>query len=150
MRRVKLLISLLIAHSAGILGALVEANGWFDSLAKPFFMPPSWLFAPVWFLLYTLMGLSLYGVWTSKAKDKSVELSLFGAQLVLNAAWSLIFFGAHSLIFALANLLVLWSLIILTIVYFHRINRLAGYLLVPYVLWVTFAGVINIALVILN
>lgn len=150
MRRVKLLISLVIAHSAGVLGMLVEPNGWFDSLVKPVFMPPSWLFAPVWIVLYTLIGLSLYGVWTSKAKDKSVALWLFGAQLVLNAAWSLIFFGAKSLLFALADILVLWSLIVLTIVYFRRINRLAGNLLIPYLLWVTFAAILNLSIVILN
>lgn len=151
----KLVISVLIPLLVGFIGGFATSNsvsGWYVELNKPVFNPPNWIFGPVWTLLYIMMGVSLYLVWNSKAKvkEKKKVFWIFGIQLVLNLLWSLIFFGAHMIPFAFFEIILLWISIILNIIFAYKISKPAGYLLVPYLLWVSFASVLNFSLMILN
>lgn len=124
---------------------------WYATLNRPSFSPPNWIFGPVWTILYFLMGVSLYLVW-DKGLSKKVKIALyyFGTQLFFNFLWSILFFGIHSPILGLVDIVMLWILIILTIQKFLPISKPAAYLLIPYLLWVSFATVLNLAIVILN
>jgi translocator protein len=151
----KLIISIVIASMAGFLGSFFTASSvttWFTTLVKPPFNPPSWLFGPVWTILYFMIGVSLFLVWTTKANKISKKKAywIFGIQLVLNAMWSVVFFGAQNPGLAFIVIVFLWISIILNIVAFYKIRKSAGYLLVPYLLWVSFASVLNFAIWILN
>ena len=149
---IKLIISLIVCQLAGAIGSVFTVSSvgsWYSGLAKPFFNPPSWLFGPVWTILYLLMGISLYLVWTKKLKSKTA-LYIFGVQLVLNTLWSIFFFGLQQPLLAFIEIIFLWIMIMLTIIYFYKISKTAAYLLIPYILWVSFAAVLNIAIVVLN
>ncbi|OGE33683.1 TspO protein [Candidatus Daviesbacteria bacterium RIFCSPHIGHO2_02_FULL_36_13] len=144
----KLIFSIGICLGAGVLGSFFTISSiptWYVTLNKPFFSPPNWVFGPVWTILYILMGYSLYLVW----KKKKVP-SIFWIQLILNASWSIIFFGMKSPSLALINIAVLWIAIVLTIKSFYKINKLAAYLLYPYLAWVSFASILNYSIWILN
>jgi translocator protein len=110
----------------------------------------SWLFGPVWAILYAMMGLALYSVLKENAENKTPALILFVVQLLFNATWSFIFFGARSIFIALVEITLLWLLIVATLFLFWRISTAAGYLLAPYLLWVTFALILNYSLWKLN
>lgn len=144
----KLILSIGVCLGAGGLGSLFTFSAiptWYATLNKPFFSPPNWLFGPVWTILYILMGVSLYLVWT-----KEKVPSVFWVQLILNALWSIIFFGLKNPTFGLIDIIALWIAIFLTIKAFYKINKLAGNLLLPYLAWVTFATILNLSIVILN
>jgi translocator protein len=133
--------------------ATIDAiSGWYATLNKPSFNPPNWVFGPAWTLLYTLMGIAAGLVWSSAADAylKRRALAAYALQLGLNMAWSLIFFGLKEPALALAEIVVLWGTIVWCIRVFHPLHRTAAYLLVPYLLWVTFASVLNAAIVALN
>lgn len=125
---------------------------WYAHLNKPFFSPPNYVFGPVWMILYFLMGLAFYLVWQKGTKDKTVRvaLAIFGLQLALNLLWSLIFFGGRAPFLAFIEIIILWATIALTTVKFFKISRTAAYLLIPYLLWVSFAAILNGAIVFLN
>ena len=138
---------------AGIIGSIFTAStvsSWYPTLIKPNFSPPGWLFAPVWVLLYFLMGISLYLIWQKRAKDNNKSLIVFGIQLILNVFWSLLFFGLMSPLYGLIDILFLLAAIILTIVFSFKISSYAAILLVPYLVWVSFATVLNYSIVSLN
>lgn len=144
-----------VSQLAGIIGSVFTFTAiptWYETLIQPSFRPPNWLFAPVWTTLYLLMGIAAYRVWTHGVKKKKVREALiyFIAQLVFNALWSILFFGLRSPGAALMEIIVLWSLIIATMVRFYRIDRVAGYLFIPYSIWVTFASVLNASIWYLN
>ena len=144
----KLLASVLVCQFAGILGSvftLSSIDNWYSLLEKPIFNPPSWVFFPVWTLLYTLMGISLYIVWEKGVHDREVKIGLifFGMQLILNTLWSFLFFGLRSPYYGLVEIVFLWLAIILTIVQFNKVSKMASLLLVPYILWVSFAALLN-------
>ena len=144
----KLILSIGICLGAGILGSFFTTSAiptWYQTLNKPFFSPPNWIFAPVWTTLYILMGISLYLVW-----QKKKVASVFWIQLFLNTVWSMIFFGIKNPGLALVEIVVLWVAIFLTIKAFYKINKLAGQLLLPYLIWVSFAFILNFSIVILN
>lgn len=144
----KLIFSIGICLGAGVLGMFFTVSAiptWYQTLDKPSFSPPNWVFGSVWTILYILMGISLYLVWT-KRKIPSV----FWIQLILNAIWSIIFFGLKNPTLALVDIIALWIAIVLTIKAFSKINKLAGNLLYPYLAWVSFATVLNLAIVFLN
>lgn len=150
-----LIIAIVICNLAGLLGSLVTVTGpgsWYAGIAKPAFSPPGFLFAPVWTTLYILMGISLYLIWMEGTgrKDVRIALGVFAIQLVLNGLWTFLFFGLQSPILGLAEILVLWVFIVLTIVLFHRIRKTAAYLLVPYLLWVSFAAFLTYTIWTLN
>lgn len=151
----KLLISLTGPFLAGGLGGIATATAiptWYADLTKPPFNPPNWVFGPVWTLLYLLMGVALYIVWTQgkEGRNKSLGMLYFWVQLVFNLVWSFVFFGAQSLMGGLAVILLLLLFISLTMVYFKRISKLSFALLIPYLMWVSFATILNLSLFILN
>jgi translocator protein len=144
----KIILSLLATQAAGLAGSLVTVQSvreWYPMLNKPFFNPPDWLFAPVWTLLYLLMGISLYLVWINKGK-----LKWFWVQLVLNVLWSYLFFGLKSPALALVGIIFLWIAILRTIKDFLKTDHRAGFLLYPYIAWVSFAMILNFSIWMLN
>ncbi len=175
---VKLILSIIICELAGLVGSIFTAPSiglWYKNLNKPIFNPPSWIFAPVWTTLFVLMGISLYLVWSKKWQvknnisgqnkkpwnslshkfftgswQKTNIILIFSLQLVLNALWSIIFFGVHSPAVAFFELIMLWFAIMFTIVNFYRVSKIAALLLLPYILWVSFAAILNYSIWILN
>jgi benzodiazapine receptor len=150
MRWKELLAAILICQLAGIIGSVFTLDSiptWYAALAKPEFSPPSWVFGPVWIALYTMMGAAAYLVYESKGRK---ALGVFGLQLALNASWSIVFFGLQSISGALWVIIALWLAIIWTISEFLKASKNAAYLMVPYLLWVSFAAVLNYAIWMLN
>jgi len=140
-----------VAAAIGSLATIPNITTWYAMLEKPFFSPPNWVFGPVWTLLYLLMGLSLYLVWVAPyKKSKKSAFTLFGLQIVLNVLWSLVFFGLHLPWVGVVIIGLLLAAIIGTIKYFRPISKTAAYLLLPYVAWVSFATLLNIAVALLN
>jgi benzodiazapine receptor len=141
-----------LAGGIGSLFTVPSIPTWFAALNKPFFTPPNWLFGPVWTTLYVLMGISLAIVWQRSLKTKKVRdaIYLFGIQLGLNAIWSPIFFGAKNLFLALIVIVFLWVYILKTILAFRKIDKTAGYLLYPYITWVSIASALNLSVWLLN
>jgi benzodiazapine receptor len=151
----KLFASIVVCQLAGMIGALATSASiqtWYVTLNKPFFTPPNWLFAPVWLTLYTLMGISLFLVWRLGVQDPRMKraLAIFGVQLLLNAFWSIAFFGLRSPLAGLIVILMLWIAIAATILKFLPLSKPAGLLLIPYILWVSIAAALNVAIVLLN
>lgn len=149
-----LLINLFIPLAVGGLSALFTMNSMeaFSALNQPLLSPPGWLFPVVWTILFVLMGIAAYLVATSSAptKEKRTAFIVYGAQLFFNFLWSIIFFNRGDFLFAFIWLIALWALIIANIFLFYRISKPAGLLLIPYLLWVTFAGYLNFAIYLLN
>lgn len=144
-----LLAWLAISFSAAAVGGLASADAatFYRDLARPGWAPPGWLFAPVWSLLYLLMGIAAWLVWRVRGfRNASFALSLFLVQLGANALWTWLFFVWHRGAFAFAEILVLWLLILGTVIAFWRVRRLAGALLLPYLGWVTFASALTYAI----
>lgn len=154
-KTIRLVGSILICELAGALGTLFTASqiqSWYlGELIRPSFAPPNWLFGPVWTLLYALMGVALFFIWEMKdTQERKRALQVFFLQLSLNAIWTPVFFGLHALLAALVIIISMWLSIIWTIVLFYREKKTAAYLLIPYLLWVSFASVLNGAIWILN
>lgn len=151
----KLILSIIICQAAGILGSFFTAPAigeWYADLKKPSFNPPNWIFAPVWTILYALMGVTLFLVWRKGLTTKGAQTAifLFAVQLVLNILWSFLFFGLKSPLYGFLEIIVLWVAILLTIISFLKISQPAGVLLIPYLAWVTFAALLNFSLLRLN
>jgi tryptophan-rich sensory protein len=174
----KLLVSIIICELAGVVGSFFtvsQISRWYSGLNKPFFNPPSWIFAPVWTTIFILMGISLYLVWIRKWEpsnniklnndkpwnklsqkfyngswQKANIIIIFAIQLLLNILWSVIFFGAHYTGLAFFELLMLWLAIFFTMINFYRVSKVAALLLLPYILWVTFAGFLNFFIWVIN
>lgn len=147
----KLIISLILPFLAMSIGGLFTASSvsaWYIELQKPGFNPPSWVFGPVWAILYLLMGISLYLIWVNKFNKPA--FIAFGVQLFLNVLWSIIFFGMKLPLLAFIEIILLWVAILTTIIYFYRLNKISAYLLIPYLLWVSFATVLNFFIFYLN
>jgi benzodiazapine receptor len=152
---VKLVVSLVACQCAGLIGSLATTPNiptWYATLEKPVFTPPSWLFAPAWITLYLLMAVAAFLIWRKGLAHDGVKcaLTLFLVQLVLNALWSVVFFGLQSPLYGMVVILALWIAILLTIIKFFRLSVAAGSLLLPYILWVSFASVLNISIWVLN
>ncbi len=156
----KVLVSIAIAEAAGLLGSLFTFPAiptWYAALAKPFFTPPAWVFGPAWTVLYALMGAAAALVWDAKKKSKAEfvitkqdALSVYAIQLGLNVLWSLLFFGMRSPHMALIEITALWAAVAITIFHFRQISHTASLLLVPYILWVSFAAALNFSVWMLN
>jgi translocator protein len=151
----KLIISIAIPVAVGGLSGLFTINGvegWYQTIAKPAWNPPNWIFGPVWTTLYMMMGISLYLVWKSDASEilKKTAITLFAIQLVLNFCWSIIFFHQQQIGWALVEIIVMWIAIVLTIFAFGNVSKVAAWLLVPYIAWVSFATILNYTLWKLN
>lgn len=153
-RWIGLVLFVLICLGAGGLGAVAttpEIDGWYRTVAKPEWNPPDWVFGPVWTTLFVLMGISAWLVWKPAGfKYAATPLSLFALQLILNVAWSWIFFGLHQIGWAAVEIVILWMAILATTIAFFRRSKSAGWLLVPYLSWVTFASLLNFTIWRLN
>lgn len=152
---IKLIASIIICNAAGFIGSIFTFSAipnWYQTLIKPDFNPPNWIFGPVWTTLYILMGVSLYLIWNKgiKTKYEKTAIGIFSIQLVLNAIWSILFFGLKSPLYAFIEIIFLWIFIVLSIIYFYKISKPASYLLIPYICWVSFASVLNYFILILN
>jgi translocator protein len=150
----KLIVSIVICQLAGLVGSFFTfpaVSTWYLTLNKPSFNPPSWLFGPVWTFLFLLMGISIYLIWTKgPSLNNSKAFEFFIIQLVLNILWSVLFFGLHSPLAAFIEIILLWIAILLTIIYSFKVSKSVSYLLIPYILWVTFASVLNLSIYLLN
>ncbi len=151
----KLIISITIPVAIGAsAGAFTkpEIKTWYAQLTKPAWNPPPWLFGPVWTVLYILMGVALYIIWKNKTyhTPKRSAILIWCLQLAFNFLWSLVFFHLHQIGWALIDIGILWILIVLNIFSFSRISKPAAWLLVPYICWVSFAGLLNYAIWQLN
>jgi translocator protein len=151
----KLVVSIVACLVAGAIGSIFTRSAvttWYATLGKPTFSPPNWLFAPVWTLLYILMGIAAFLVWRKGLGNRQVRSALivFLIQLILNTLWSVVFFGLESPLFGLVVISVLWMAILVTVIQFFKISREASVLLWPYFLWVTFAAVLNSSIWLLN
>jgi tryptophan-rich sensory protein len=151
----KVLIAIAVSELAGIIGSVFTAPaipGWYESLVKPGLNPPSWVFAPVWTILFALMGIAAFLVWKKGVDQKKVKiaLSLFVVQLVLNTLWSIIFFGLKNPGMAFVEIIILLIAILATFIAFLKVSRPAALLLLPYICWVAFASYLNFAIWSLN
>ncbi len=152
---VRLVVSIIACQCAGLIGSIFTTPAiptWYATLAKPTFTPPSWLFAPAWITLYLLMGIAAFLVWRKGLGEEGVKsaLVMFLVQLVLNALWSVVFFGLKSPLAGAVVIIALWVAILLTMLRFFKLSTTAGALLTPYILWVSFAAALNISIWILN
>jgi len=141
------------AFAAGAIGSWATfpaVRTWFPALVKPAWNPPGWLFGPVWTTLYVLMGVAVWRVWRTRAPAAPALVKIYFVQLAFNALWSVLFFGLQQPAWALADIVLLWSLLVWLQAGFGRADRLAAALWLPYVLWVGFAAALNLAIVRLN
>jgi benzodiazapine receptor len=151
----RLIISIITCQCAGLVGSIFTTPAiptWYAALQKPAFTPPNWLFGPAWVTLYLLMGISAFIIWRRGLDNQQVRAALivFLIQLVLNALWSVAFFGLKSPLYGVIVIVALWIAILFTILKFFKVSSAAGVLLLPYILWVSFAAVLNISIWILN
>jgi translocator protein len=150
----KLIALIFLCQLAGIIGSFFTISAipeWYAFLIKPFFSPPNYLFAPVWILLYALMGISIYLILKNGFNSQNKKAVIFfSIQLILNTLWSIIFFGLKNPLLAFIEIIFLWIFIALTINEFFKISKKAGYLLIPYILWVSFASILNLFIFLLN
>ena len=148
----KLTSSIAIGLGTGLLSVLLTLGNFkaYSALLQPPLAPPGWLFPVVWTILYILMGVSAYLVYECNTEEKYIGLAVYVLQLIFNFLWLIIFFNIRNLLFAFVWLVFLWVLVLAMSISFYKVNKTAGLLQIPYLLWVTFAGYLNIALYILN
>ncbi len=150
----KIIVCVVVCLGLGSASGLLAGSAtteWYNRLVKPSFQPPPWVFGPAWSLLYTLMGIALARVWNAvDSTSKSRALVIFGVQFVLNLLWSPVFFGMENPKAALVIIVLMWIFIVATIRAFGKTDKTAAYLLIPYLLWVSFASLLNAAIVYLN
>jgi tryptophan-rich sensory protein len=150
----KLIISILIPLALGAIAGRFTAQAvpeWYASLSRPSFNPPSWIFGPVWTVLYILLGISLYLIWRQNPdKERNNALRIFSLQMFLNFIWSFVFFYFNHIGLALIIIIGLWLSIVFMLISFYKLKPLATYINIPYLLWVTFASVLNAGYFILN
>jgi len=146
---IKLTASIAVCQMAGVIGSaftIPHITSWYNFLNKPAFAPSGSVIGVVWLVLYTLMGIAFYLVWTKDFKRREVKgaMDSFGVQLILNVVWSFLFFCLRSPLYGLVGIIALWLAIAYTMLRFWKVSKTATYLLVPYILWVTFAGYLNL------
>lgn len=152
----KIIICVAICLTVGYLSSIVTQSSietWYPTIEKPSFNPPNWVFAPVWTLLFILMGIAAGLVWDKITTDKELVkkgLLFFGVQLTLNALWSYLFFGLNNILLASIEIVLLLLIIYETYLIFKKIDKKASYLLIPYMLWVGFATILTITIYFLN
>ena len=151
----KIVLVVVLCVTVGYLSGLVTRESiltWYVTLNKPSFNPPNWVFAPVWTLLYIIMGVAAGMIWTSNSEEQTTKkaLGFFAIQLGLNALWSCLFFGLHNPLLALIEIILLWLMIFETYNLFKKINKTSGLLLFPYLAWVSFATILNASIWWLN
>lgn len=145
------LISIIIAFIPSMIGVFYRPGAWYLEIAKPEWNPPGWIFGPVWTMLYLSMAVAAWLVWQQREKiEIKIPLIIYSIHLILNALWSWIFFGIHNLPLSVIEILLLWASIVGTIILFYKIRKLAGLILIPYLLWVSFASYLNYTIWVLN
>jgi translocator protein len=144
------IIACVLLGSLGSLATVTSIGSWYAGLVKPSFNPPNWIFGPVWTSLFIMMGIAFYLVWTSASEEKGKAMKLFALQFGFNILWSFIFFGLKAPWLGLIEMIMLWVFILVTTFEFYKINRSAGNLMLPYLLWVSFAAVLNGYIAVLN
>lgn len=151
---IKLIVSLLIPLSVGAVAGMFTSQAvpnWYASLNRPSFSPPNWVFGPVWTSLYILLGFSFFLVWKENPSQKrNLAIKIFAIQMLLNFAWSFIFFYFNMIGLALLEIILLWISIVAMIYLFYKIKPISAYLNIPYLLWVSFATVLNAGYYFLN
>lgn len=151
---IKLLVSIILPLALGAIAGMFTSQSvpeWYETLNRPSFNPPNRIFGPVWTILYILMGISLFLIWKqNSSKERNLAILIFLSQLTLNFLWSFIFFYFNMIGFALIEIILLWINIIIMIVLFFKIKPIAAYINIPYLLWVTFAAVLNASYFLLN
>jgi tryptophan-rich sensory protein len=151
---IKLIVALVLPLSIGAFAGMFTSEaipGWYATLNRPSFNPPNWLFGPVWTTLYLLMGISFYMIWKQeKSKERDLALLFFFIQLALNFAWSFIFFYFNKIGFAFAEIVLLWLSIVLMMIRFYKIKPITAYINIPYLLWGSFASMLNLSYYLLN
>ncbi len=151
---VKLIISIAVPLVVGGVAGAFTAKAiptWYTTLTAPSFNPPNWVFGPMWTLLYVLMGISLFLVWnTEPGRARDIAMLIFGLQLVLNFAWSFLFFHFKELGWALTEIIAMWIAIVVMLIAFYQVRPVAAYINIPYLLWVSFATALNAAYYKLN
>ncbi|QQS22741.1 tryptophan-rich sensory protein [bacterium] len=152
---VRFIVSIIIPQLAGGIGSIFTSSKiptWYASIQKPALNPPNWVFGPVWTTLFLLMGIAFYIVWTKGRQGTNIKAAtaIFIVQLIVNTFWSIAFFNFQSPFLALGVIAVLWILILINIVLFYRVSKTAGLLLIPYLLWVSFATYLNYSIWRLN
>lgn len=147
----KLFICIAIPLTVGVVSALLSQNQMItlENLQKPSLSPPGWLFPIVWTIIYILIGIASYFVWISNKRNQTA-LTVYIIQLFFNFFWSIIFFNLELYLIAFIWLVILWLLILTTTILFYQIEKISGYLMIPYLLWVTFAGYLNLSIYLLN
>lgn len=150
----KLIVSLIIPLSVGAVAGMFTSQAvptWYASLNRPSFSPPNWVFGPVWTSLYILLGISFFLIWKESSSPKrNLAIKIFAIQMLLNFAWSFIFFYFNMIGIALIEIILLWFSIVAMIYLFYKIKPLAAYLNIPYLLWVSFASILNVGYYFLN
>jgi benzodiazapine receptor len=144
------ILPVVIVAVAASLVTTPNIPGWYATLNKPSFNPPNWIFGPVWSLLYVMMAYAFYRILTTPSRGRALAIAAFLVQIVLNGLWSFAFFGAHDPLLAMVVIVALWCAILVALVLFWHIDRPAGVLLVPYLAWVSFATLLNAAILTLN
>ena len=144
---IKLIVSIFLPLGLGTIAGIFTAQSvpeWYATLNRPSFNPPNWIFGPVWTTLYILMGISLFLIWKQNmSKERNLAILVFMLQLLFNFGWSFIFFYFNMIGFALIEIILLWISIVIMLVLFYKIKPIASYINIPYLLWVTFATVLN-------
>lgn len=153
----KLAIIITICEIIGAIGSIFtipNIPAWYNGLVKPFFNPPNFLFAPVWTILFLMLGIAIFIVLENKDKkliaQRKIAKILFAIQYAFNVLWSYLFFGLRNPLLGFIGIVILWTTIIATIFYFYKVDKRAAYLLIPYILWVSFAMILNFFVMILN
>lgn len=152
-QRLSLFFSLALAYLAALVGSVFTVGAiptWYATLVKPALNPPNWVFGPVWTVLYACMAVAAWRVYVAKGRRVSPLLVVYAVHLAVNALWSVVFFGLHQPQNALGVIVVLWGLVVYLAVRFYSVDKAAGILFVPYVLWVSFATYLNLVVVLLN
>ena len=144
-------LCLIFGNGIGGYFTFVSVETWYQTLNKPNFNPPDWVFGPVWTTLYILMGVSIWLIWKKEAsKVRTISMIIFWVQLFFNIFWTYLFFGIQRIDLGLFEIFFLIFLILMNIIYFYKIDKIASYLLVPYVLWVSYASILNYKIWVLN
>ena len=151
---IKVIICIVTCLGLGSISGILSGSGlteWYYTLNKPSFQPPSWVFGPAWTTLYTLMGIAVARIWRKPTSPlKTQALKIFISQFIINLIWSPVFFAFRQPLIALLVIIIMWVLILWTIRIFKKLDPLAAYLLIPYILWVSFATILNASIVYLN
>lgn len=149
----KLLISFVIAFLPGIIGSVFtfsKITTWYANINKPFFTPPNFIFGPVWTILYITLGISLYLIWNKVGTLKNKFILIFFVQLILNALWTILFFGFNYLLLSYVEILILIIFVIINIFTFYKISKLSSLMLLPYLIWISFASFLTLFVFLLN